>query len=154
MSGRRGRSVTRSGSARNRGIAEQTRSRSRSPIARTGTMAARPPALDQELPGNWTTSKLKTALKKKGITLPTNTPHKTLLKLYEQLNKHGESVTINRSEPSHATPEITTQIDDVINQHGGAHELTNSNAEQTRFDQLQGELLVMQANMAEIRKCH
>ena len=123
MSGRRGRSSTRSGSVRPRIRGEKEADRSRSPVSRNRTMTV---ALDHSLPGNWTTSKLKMELQKKGISLPHTTPHKTLLKLFQQLENNGESLDKNSSDASRVNNNSAcTQNDDVTDNNGGAHEMTN-----------------------------
>ena len=147
MSGRRGRSRTRASNINRRhqrspsDHGDRTDNvRSRSPRNR------RPQTLDESLPANWTTSRLKQELRKDGIDLPGSQPHKLLLKLYEQLqNKRSAEVhSINSQEveipsenPASREPEMNYNVQD-----GGAHVL----------ESFRSEMRAVQGNLAQIMR--
>ncbi|XP_045203232.2 uncharacterized protein LOC123556521 isoform X3 [Mercenaria mercenaria] len=132
MPRRRGRAQERSGidsRVRSRAVSRASedtqRQRSRSPIN----------GLNMTNPANWTLAMLKEKLKAEGIVLPNSTPHKTLLKLYQQIQNRNSDNVVSSKHETNAQGVVNAMADIPGN-----------------LSQLQEEMLKMQATLAELAK--
>lgn len=126
----------------------------------------RPSGRDSFQPQNWTISKLKEELERKGIKLPSSTPHKTLATLYEQLNYVDDASSINssvsnnnsviNSTPDSGEPEFPADSvscpDEGEFPGDNAHGLSSGSSNATEVQRINYEIRQMQANLAQISR--